>query len=375
GLQIISSSKGAPDSVDLGWKGQALKSGAAPKEVYDYIHDNAARYGMYFPVTDDPEQAAPFSTRGGTVAPRGNRVAQRALGPSTEDIDRSLAGIGDDKVRQLTQRRVQTTLETQARAEDARIKQAKAELWRVIDAGKTPDDVPREIRQAAGMEAVSAAWNYMQTVAKGRAGQGDEVLLYDMRRYAAMNPDGFAGVDLSDYRGRLGTGAFRELSELQNDALSGQAAMKREGLQLADAFAQSQKQLESIGITANGKFGAERQAAIQQIARFQNALASEIAAFKKENNGRTPNEFDISSMRNKLLLPLVLREPEPAAEVPMLELADWADLPPDARQGLASELSRDLGREPDEAEAMGYYKGIVSLLALAAGADGGIRHS
>ncbi|OWV77217.1 hypothetical protein ATY76_04570 [Rhizobium sp. R339] len=375
GLQIIGSAKGAANAVDLGWNGRPLKSGAAPRGVFDYIHDNAARYGMYFPLIDDPEQAAPFSTRGGTVAPRGNKISPRALGPSADDIDRSLADIRDEKVRQLTQRRIQTTLETQARAEDARNKQAKAELWRAIDEGKTPDDVPREIRQVAGMEAVSAAWNYMQTAAKGRAGQVDEVLLYDMRRYAAMDPDGFAGVDLSDYRGRLGGEAFRQLSELQNGALSGQAAMKREGLQLADAFAQSQRQLESIGITANGRFGAERQAAIQQVARFQNALASEIAAFKKENNGRTPNEFDIASIRNKLLLPLVLREPEPVKETPVLELADWADLPPDARQALASELSRDLGREPNEAEAMGYYKGIASLLALATGADGGVRHS
>ncbi|OWV78126.1 hypothetical protein ATY78_13100 [Rhizobium sp. R635] len=375
GLQILGSAKGAANAIDLGWNGRALKSGAAPKEVLDYIHGNAARYGMYFPVTDDPEQAAPFSTRGGTVAPRGNKVAPRALGPSTEDIDRSLAGIGDDKVRQLTQNRVQSALETQARAEEARTKQAKAELWRAIDAGKTPDDVPREIRQVAGMETVSAAWNYMQTVAKGRAGQGDEVLFYDMRRYAAMDPDGFAGVDLNDYRGRLGAEAFRELSELQNAALSGQAVIKREGLQLADAFAQSQKQLDSIGITANGKFGAERQAAIQQVARFQNALASEIAAFKKENDGRTPNEFDIASIRNKLLLPLVLREPEPVMETPVLEMADWGDLPPDARQVLASELSRDLGREANEAEVMGYYKGFASLLTLAAGADGGSRHS
>lgn len=371
GLQILGSAKGAANAVDLGWNGRSLKSGAAPKEVFDYIHDNAARYGMYFPLTDDPEQAAPFSTRGGTVAPRGNKVSLRALSPSADDIDRSLAGVGDDKVRQLTQNRVQSALETQARAEEARVKQAKAELWRAIDAGKTPDDVPREIRQVAGMEAVSAAWNYMQTAAKGRAGQGDEVLLYDMRRYAATDADGFANVDLSDFRGRLGAEAFRELSELQSGALNGQAAMKREGEQLAKAFAESEAQLKSIGITADGKFGAERQAAIQQVARFQNALASEISAFKKENSGKTPNEFDISAIRNKLLLPLVLREPEPVMETPVFDMADWADLPPDARQVLASELARDLGRAPNEAEVMGYYKGIASLLALAAGADGG----
>ncbi|PDT15488.1 hypothetical protein CO670_17065 [Rhizobium sp. J15] len=375
GLEIIGSAKGAANAVDLGWNGRPLKSGAAPRQVFDYVHDNAARYGMYFPITDDPEQAAPFSTRGGTVAPRGNKVSPRALGPSADDIDKSLADIRDEKVRQLTQRRIQTTLETQARAEDARIKQAKAELWRAIDEGKTPDDVPREIRQVAGMEAVSAAWNYMQTAAKGRAGQVDEVLLYDMRRYAAMDPDGFAEVDLSDYRGRLG-GAFSQVADLQVATLTRQAEVKREGLQLAKAFAESETQLEAVGITANGKHGAEQQAAIQQIARFQNALAAEMAAFKKVNNGKSPSELDISSMRNELLLPLVLREPRflwwdnerviPAFEVitqpenSVIEVLDWADLPVNSRQALELDLARKMGERPTEAQVKAYYKDIAA---------------
>lgn len=367
GLQITGGSKGAVSAVDLGWNGRALKSGGAPKEVLDYIHDNAARYGMYFPISDDPEQAAPFSTRGGTVAPRGNRVTPRTLGPSADNIEEGLAGIADPRVRELTQRRVQATLETQSRAEEAREKQAKAELWRAIDEGKTPDDVPREIRQAAGMEAVSAAWSYRETAAKGRAVQNDEVLLYDMRRYAATDPDGFADVDLNDYRGRLSAEAIGELTEMQTAAPTKMAEMRREGQQLADAFAQSEAQLESIGISARGRQGPEREAAIRQIARFQNAFASEMAAFKRENNGKAPSELDITSMCNKLLLPMVLREPEPVSESPVVDVADWADLPPDARQALALELSRELGREPNEAEVMGYYKGIVSLLALAAG--------
>ena len=367
GLQIIGGSKGAANAVDLGWNGQPLKSGQAPKEVLDYIHDNAARYGMYFPISDDPEQAGPFSTRGGTVAPRDNRVAPRALGPSTDNIEESLDGITDPRVRELTRRRVQTSLETQSRAEEARMKQAKAELWRAIDEGKTPDDVPREIRQAAGMEAISAAWNYRETAAKGRAVQSDEVLLYDMRRYAATDPDGFANVDLNDYRGQLSTEAIRELTEMQTAAPAKKAEMRREGQQLADAFAQSEAQLESIGISAKGRKGPEREAVIRQIARFQNALASDMAAFKRENNGKSPSELDITSMRNKLLLPMVLREPEPVSESPVVDVADWADLPTDAKQALSLELSRELGREPNEAEVMGYYKGIVSLLALAAG--------
>lgn len=309
GLQIIGGSKGAANAVDLGWNGRALKSGRAPKEVLDYIHDNAARYGMYFPMTDDPEQAEPFSTRGGTVAPRGNKVAPRALGPSADNIEESLGGITDPRVRELTRRRVQTSLETQSRAEEARIKQAKAELWRAIDEGKTPDDVPREIRQAAGMEAVASAWSYRETVAKGRAAQSDEVLLYDMRKYAATDPDGFANVDLNDFRGRLSTEAIHELTEMQTAAPTKRAEMRREGQQLADAFAQSEAQLESIGISARGRQGPEREAAIRQIARFQNALASDIAAFKRENNGKSPSELDITSMRNKLLLPLVIRAP------------------------------------------------------------------
>jgi hypothetical protein len=375
GLQIVGSSKGAANAVDLGWNGRALKSGRAPKEVLDYIHDNAARYSMYFPMTDDPEQAEPFSTRGGTVAPRGNRVAPRALGPSTDNIEESLGGITDPRVRELTRRRVQTSLETQSRAEEAWIKQAKAELWRAIDEGKTPDDVPREIRQAAGMEAVASAWSYRETAAKGRAVQSDEVLLYDMRKHAATDPDGFANVDLNDYRGRLSAEAIGELTEMQTAALTRQADMRREGLQLADAFAQSETQLEAVGISANGLLGRDRETVIRQIARFQNALASEMAAFKKENNGKAPSEFDVMSMRNKLLLPIVIRAPrfwgKPSErrdfafeaitrpENSTIDVIDYQYLPLESRQALTLELERKLGRKPNDAEVMNYYRDIV----------------
>src|SRR5690606_28441209 len=106
------------------------------------------------------------SATSGTVAPRNQSVAPRSAMPSFDDIETRLAAISDPDVRDLTRKRLYAAMEGRSKAAEANEKAAKAELWRYLDQGATPDQVPMEVRQAAGMSAVSSEW---RPGSKGRA--------------------------------------------------------------------------------------------------------------------------------------------------------------------------------------------------------------
>lgn len=299
-------------AVDLSWNGRSLKH--APQEVIDWVHANASKYGMYFPMAHEPWHIEPVGSRdgsldgSGTVAARNGSVAPRVGLPSYDAIEAQLAGITDPVVRDLVRKRLNAQIEAQSRAVEAAERSAKAELWRVVEAGGTPDQVPQSVRVAAGMSAVSSAWGYIEDAAKRGTPKDDDVLVYNMRRYAAEKPDEFARIDLNDYRGKLSPETFKEMTGLQTGALTDQRKTREEGLAITTAFTQAEKSLEALGITTTGKDGAAREEAARRIASFQNMLAAQMAEFKAAN-GKNPNQMEIQSMVNRLLMPVIVEEP------------------------------------------------------------------
>lgn len=368
-------------AVDLAWNGGAFVN--APKEVRDWVHANASKYGMYFPMGHEPWHIEPMGTRGGegTVAPRNGSVAPRAMMPGAGDIEAKLAGIPDPQVRDLVRRRLNAQMEAQNKAASAAESAAKAELWRVIEAGGTPDQVPQDIRVAAGMSAVSSAWGYIEDVAARGKPKDDDVLVYDMRRFAAENPDQFSQIDLNDYRTRLSPETFKEMTGLQTSALSADRKTREEGLALTTAFSQATGALEALGITTTGKQGAEREEAARRVAQFNNMLAAQMAEFKTANNGRNPNQVEIQSMVNRMLLPVVIEEPgalfgtNKSDPLPMFEVGrlgdvgggrtasiavDYAKIPPAERIEIEIALEAQFGRKPSEDEVEGAYAAYLT---------------
>ncbi|TIW56676.1 MAG: hypothetical protein E5V54_11185 [Mesorhizobium sp.] len=366
-------------AVDLSYNGQSLSH--APQDVIDWVHENAGKYGLYFPMKYEPWHIEPMGSRGGaqfagTVAPRNNNIAPRAVAPSYDDIENRLAGISDPDVRDATRKRLYASMEAQSKAQEQAEKAAKAELWRYIDQGSTPDQVPMEVRQAAGMAAVSAAWSYQETAAKGRAVDSDQTLLYDMRRYAAANPTEFAKLDLNDYRDRLSKEDIKELTGNQTTALTDQRKATEAGVNITNAFSQASSQLEAVGISTTGKEGSDREAAAKRVAEFQNQLAVQMEEFKRQNNDRQPNQLEIQSMINRLLLPVVIKTPGTlwgtneqqgfvfdAAKRPDNSTVDvsvkYTDIPIDLRRGIAADLENELGRKPSEDEIVQRYEDFV----------------
>ncbi|RUX02450.1 MAG: hypothetical protein E5V51_00150 [Mesorhizobium sp.] len=382
----------AGKAVDLAYNGQSLSH--APKDVIDWVHDNAGKYGLYFPMKHEPWHVEPMGTRGtasfagnGTVAPRNNAIAPRSVAPSYDDIETKLGAISDPDVRDATRKRLYAAMESQSKAQEQQEKAAKAELWKYIDENKTPDQVPMEVRQAAGMAAVSAAWSYLDTAAKGRAVDSDETLLYDMRRYAATDPTEFAKIDLNEYRDRLSKDAIKELTGNQTTALTDQKKAREDGMNLTTAFSQASTQLEAVGITTTGKQDSAREDAAKRIAMFQNALAAQMEDFKQANK-KAPNQMEIQSMINRLLLPVVIRDQtERSVWNPLRTpwslnstserdgfafeagqrgdnssvdvVVKYGDIPIQLRRGISTDLERELGRKPSEDEVVQRYEDFV----------------
>ncbi|MCZ8547168.1 D-alanyl-D-alanine carboxypeptidase family protein [Mesorhizobium qingshengii] len=389
------SQHGEGRAVDLAYNGTSLSH--APQEVVDWVHQNAGKYGLYFPMKYEPWHIEPKGSRGGaqfagTVAPRNNSIAPRSVAPSYDDIETKLNAISDPDVRDATRKRLYSAMEAQSKAQEANEKQAKAEMWKYIDQGQTPDQVPMEVRQAAGMAAVSAAWSYQEAANRGRDVNSDEKLLYDMRKYAATNPTDFANVDLNDYRDRLSKDAIKELTGNQTTALTDQKKARENGINLTEAFSQAQTQLEAVGITTTGKQDSAREDAAKRVAQFQNALAAQMEEFKRTSQ-KNPNQLEIQSMINRLLLPVVIKDgaappsygliPNPFTSAANLfsgstsregfafeagqrgdnstvdVVVKYTDIPIDLRRGISTDLERELGRKPSEEEVVQRYEDFV----------------
>ncbi|TIM82075.1 MAG: hypothetical protein E5Y50_30700 [Mesorhizobium sp.] len=205
-----------------------------------------------------------------------------------------------------------------------------------------------------------------------------------MRRYAATNPTDFAAIDLNDYRDRLSKEAIKELTGQQTTALTDQRKAQEDGLTLTTAFSQAQTQLEAVGLTTTGKEDREREDAAKRIAQFQNALAAQMDEFKRSNK-KAPNQMEIQSMINRMLLPVVIRDQTersmwnplktPWSSVATTEregfmfeagqrsdnssvdvVVEYSDIPIDLRRGIAADLEQELGRKPSEDEVVLRYE-------------------
>ncbi|NJL06858.1 MAG: hypothetical protein HC900_00280 [Methylacidiphilales bacterium] len=363
-------------AVDLTWNGQRLD--AAPQSVRDYVQANASKYGLVTPMSWEPWHVEPASRGAGRLSARSDTVTPRSQMPSYEDIERRLMDIQDPRLRDLTRQRLGAMMEMRVKAAEQNERAAKAELWRYIDQGATPDDVPFEVRQAAGMAAVGSAWDYAKRMNERRDVESDQVLLYDMRRFAAMKPEEFSRVDLNDYRDRLSKKDVEEMTRSQTSALTDMRKAKADGANLTSAFNQADAQLEAVGLKKSpSKMGDDDR---KRIAEFQNALAMEMQAFQQANS-RTPTQIEAQQIINKLLMPIVIREPRSAmnplgwfgsstsntsgrflfeaGKRPDGSTVDFdmkaSDVPINLRSGIALDLERELGRKPSEAEIVKRY--------------------
>lgn len=305
----------------------------------------------------------------GDMAAGGDRRAPTA---NFVDIERELAGITDPDVRDLTRKRINIAIEAQSKASEAAEKAAKSQLFDVVENGGSPDDAPFEVRRAAGMGAVSSAWEYHDKKTKRGTVETDEEQMYYLRRAAAEDPVSFSQIDLNEQRSNLSNESFKELSALQVTAIENQRKAKDDGAVLTGAFSQAKTQLQAVGIDATGLKGSSaRMGMAKREAKFQNALYDRIGEFQKENK-RNPNTFETQTMINQLLLPIVMTDKNAwfggrtegfafeagsrADGVDVEVNVNYTDVPIDIRRSISATFEAKNGRKPTEADVTGQYE-------------------
>lgn len=294
-------------AADLSFNGQSLKY--APKEVIDWVHANAGKYGLHFPMSWENWHVEPIDARrsgpttSGTVVSRSDSVTPRAAMPSYDDVSSFLQSIPNARQRELTRQRIVQSMELRAKAEGEARKAAQMALFDVVERGGTPDDLPLEQRLLAGRGELEAAWEYRKKKLDGSFRSDDDALVYQMKRDAIDNPEAFAKIDLDAYKYNLSKSTLNDLKNSQLEYRKDRTAhaTASSAMKIADA------DLEAAGLTMTGKKDDERVIVAQRIARFQLELTKEIEAFKAANK-QAPSQTDVRAILDKLLRPVIFRE-------------------------------------------------------------------
>ncbi|WP_370677549.1 hypothetical protein [Pleomorphomonas sp. PLEO] len=357
-----------PRAANLTFNGDRLD--AAPSAVQDWALRTAGKYGLRLPAGIGLQAGDPNS---GRLVAASDGVSARAAMPSLANAEDYLQTIPDPRRRELARQTILDAWELRSREEGERQSAAKAELWRQIDSGATPDDIPFDVRQAAGMDAMTAARTYYSKKLADQAIVTDPVILRDLRLTAASRPQYFANLDLSDYRHSLSDGDYRDMTEKQAGIIENDRAAREKGPDLVTAFDMAQTQLDAAGMLKPKKEQTEEDR--QRLARFQNDLYGEIAALQAEKPGHVPNPLDFRWVINKLLLPILIKTPgvlwdseTPARLFDAKHLKDGQtyevnvlpeDIPVDLRGGIRKELQWELDGEPTDKQVGAEYAAMV----------------
>lgn len=328
-------------AVDLTYHGGSIDQ--APADVQDWLRRSAGSYDLSLPIGGGPEGSVVASTDG---------VAARALRPSAEAIDKHLETVTDPRRQEIARQAIVTTLDQQSRQEQQQQQAAKDELWRQVDAGAAPDTLPYTVRQAAGSSAMTVARSY---VSKALAGPivSDDVLLRDMRLFAAVRPEDFSRLDLNDYRDRLEKSDLKALAETQTAIGRDSRKARDQGAELKDAFDMARTRLVNAGALTPGEESAGQR---QLLARVQNAVYTGLADFRAANPKGRPTPSDIYKTVDPFLMSYYLPQPAPRSK-PTVKLSD---ISPDLRTSITRQLAMELGRKPTDGEVAREYAAFRS---------------
>jgi hypothetical protein len=375
-------------AVDLSYNGKSLKH--APPEVIEWVHANAGKYGLTFPMSWENWHIEPVTARGGTAVAATGVTTPRASAASRVQIEDYLDTIKDPRAREVARSAIMSRINAEAADADATRKAVQERAFsEMMTQNVSPYSFSPEVQSMIGREGMSNLMTYWDKVSSGEKIETDPQLLYAMSNAYATDPAGFADVDLTPYFAQLSDSDRDKVMGWQQTALTDQRKASEDGAALSSAFSAATTQLEAAGITTTGKTGDQRTQSAQQIAEFQMVLAQEIEAMRAANDGRAPTPIEVQQLINRLLLPVAIRGaggdnmpgliPNPIASLGRLfggvdqsgflfevgtrpdgttvEITmDYQDVPIDMRATIRSSLEVELGRTPTEAEIVDEYE-------------------
>lgn len=365
------------NAVDIWYNGVRLDK--APKEVRDWVHQNAPAYGLRFPMAWESWHIEPANARGGgpgsTAVATTDGVTYRASAASYDAAIARVNEIADPEVRAAAMKQLNAQFEMRSKAEAARSQAAKADMWNMVAQGVPVAQIPLDLKIAAGREAVQGFMDY-----EAKAGEitTDPVLHRNMTLFAATNPTEFARVDLTapEIINGISKTDLKALTEKQASVLSDERKAREEGLNVSQAMTYARTQLDAVGISTVGTNGTARQAMAAREAQFQMALLDEMRVWSEQNAGKKPTQADIIQMTNRLLLPIVIKTPGTfwdsqqrglfafeaggrADGTTVDVVVKYADIPIDMRNAIRRDLELETGGQVTEEQIVQRYEEFI----------------
>lgn len=316
----------------------------------------------------------------------GDHVPPNYTPSGLQHIQQQLQGISDPRLRDATRDQIIRNIEAQNRMMRMQREEVQrvAESWVLENPGRPPSGLPIEMQQTLGINGMNTLWSWHDQVQARGEPQTDDVVLYELQTMYATDPASFAQTDLFQFRDRLSNSDWQTVRGWRQSALSDQREAMEQGASLTSAFSQARGALEAVGITQTGLSGSRRTEAAAREARFNNSLAREMAAFQEEHR-RVPNQMEVQSMINRLLLPVVISQPgriwgQRTEEMMLFEAGGigdiggqrnvslavpYAQVPPADRVEIEMALEREYGRRPSESEVEAAYNRYMTQVLSA----------
>lgn len=299
-----------------------------------------------------------------------------------------IAGINDyimslpEERREPARKAIMANIEAMNKQRDMIQDQAKQGVWEVVNRGGSVDSIPIEIRDAAGLETVSAARRYLEQQGEIKT---DQELKYNLDQMRGEDPDEFARQDLRDFQDRLSKEDFAELSKAQSAIKGDNREAREKELDIIAAQRQTETQLEAAGIMKPLPSAGEeaRKEYAQRVNTFNAELAAEMRRFQ-QINGKPPSQLDIQQITSKLLMPIVMKQAGALGGMfgdnkvegfaferntgqfrGQTTMPDYeqilTQMEPSMQAAIVADLRKDLGREPTEDEIAKRYVYLVSI--------------
>lgn len=223
---------------------------------------------------------SPGAGQSNTWASGGKGMREELVGIMSGDAP-SLDGIlshPDPDVRDAALREYKIRQEIDTGRQKAALKNATDTAFQYIEAGGDPADLDLDVRQALGMEAMSALRTYYGKATSNEPITTDPKTYVELRRLQAQDPEGFRSLNIAEYADRLSITDLKGFADAQF-----KPATEQDEWAASSLMSTAQRQLRAAGVDSNS----------EEEAQVQTRLLKWQAEYMKANGSKpTQKEID-----------------------------------------------------------------------------------
>lgn len=397
-------------AADLGWNGGRFAS--APKEVRDWVHANAASYGLGFPMGHEPWhiETAEARGKGGRLAasdPNSQRVAGAfaaaeggddasgfvsvaqspgdaanvyldAVSPFTVEVgggslEAALSAAreryaDDPSALAEAERQITNKVKGRENATKAQVDEVKRQLLAgLLNNGQSPRDADPNVLSAIGPEAIKQLFSLEDDIRQGGTRFTDDATYIELTQ---MDPAQFRDVDLMQYAPNLSRADLQKFADRQADLRQGSPAAMNSAMQ-------SRQQIVGNAATILGLEPTKDADDAATLAQLNRRLDTEIAGYV-QREGKQPDGQTIQKMVDDLLMQgqkqsgiigfrrgttdrLFQVSPEELDNFYAASTVD--DIPVNVRSHVALTYRSIFNVDPDETAAVNIYNDMIRVQA------------